>query len=222
MQKKLKNTVITLLIILLVSTSCHGNATSATATLQYYVTEISQQEIDASMDNLKQVIVNELSKQYDLLLIQVPLESTITLDHSWGSLELFKKTQDLTFQAIGTYDTHLETVPKENIAIDTENNRITVKLPVPSPATVNMDTATVSSSPSTTGMLRFGDIELTTEERNQLISDVTAQMQTRLTEQALYADQLPDVVTAIKKTISDLLQNSRLKDYQIQVNIETP
>jgi hypothetical protein len=223
MIKKTKFFIVQALIFLLIATACSAKSKTTAvinATTNVQESTISQQEMNQAMDKLKPVIINELTKNYNLFSIVVELKSTITLDQSWGSWEIFKKSQAINFCGNGTYATGIENINSENLEIDTANKRITLTLKNPVPVLVAIDEQKTTANPSNTGLLRFGDIKLTADEKATLTQEMTAQMQQMMIDKALYAQELSDFSKNIEQILQQTLQNSSLKEYTVSVYYE--
>jgi hypothetical protein len=171
-------------------------------------------------DQLKQVLSSELAKADTLFSIVVELNATITLDQSWGSWEIFKKSQDIRFSGKGRYDTGIKNVNATNLEMDTANQLITLTLKKPVLSLVEIDEHNTTTHPSTTGLLRFGDIKLTADERQKLTQQMTDQLYQMMLSENLYDQKLADFTKNVEQVVHKTLQYSSFKSYKLLVTFE--
>lgn len=204
-------------------TGCHyQNKTTfiTTATTQAQESTISAEQMQQATEKLKQVLANELSKNYILFSIVVDLQSTITLDQSWGSSEMFKKSQEIHFFGKGSYDTGVKNISSDYFKIDPINRQITLTLKNPVPSLVEIDEQNTTTTPANTGLLRFGDIKLTANERQKLTQKMIDQMDQIMTDENLYRQRLPEFTKEVEQTVQKTLQNSSFKEYRLSITFE--
>lgn len=163
----------------------------------------------------KEVIVDKMYEKHELITLEVDLSENMTIDDSWGSLEIFKKISSINFVGTGTYALPLDDIKSDNISV--ANKNITIKIPEPVIKMVNIDENKTTFGPTEKGILRFGDIKMTPAENDQLIKTVKEKMLSKMQNSELYNKAKESSSNALREFLKSILTNRIYNQYNIKI-----
>lgn len=156
----------------------------------------------------EETLVNEVRSVNKIIPLQVELSESITLDNSFGNLEILKKSKKLTFFATCSYSMDLSKLNKSDIILDKNTNEITIYLPKPEIFSINIDeNKTIYSEPDL-GLLRFGDIQISTEKLGYIRNTLTESFKNKMNDDALYTKAINNTTTLLQNLINNLTAES--------------
>jgi hypothetical protein len=164
----------------------------------------------------EETLVNEIQRKQELITLEVQMTEKVTLNDSWGSLDIFKKLQSISYSGTGTYTVDLSSLKAENITIDDKLKKVTVKVAPPNIKGVSINEEKTEYQTPENGLLRFGEIKLTPEENQMLIRNVKERMLNKMSEQ----DFTSEAKASTERTIKDLIQSIVLSKTTEAYNIE--
>jgi hypothetical protein len=164
---------------------------------------------NAKLDVLnEETLVNEVRSVNKVIPLEVELSESITLDNSFGNLEIFKKSKKLTFFATCSYSMDLSKLNKNDIILDKDTNEITIYLPKPEIFSINIDeNKTIYSEPDL-GLLRFGDIQISTEKLGYIRNKLTESFKNKMNDDDLYKKAINNTTTLLQNLINNLTAES--------------
>ncbi|MDP4090039.1 MAG: DUF4230 domain-containing protein [Bacillota bacterium] len=148
-------------------------------------------------------IIKELIKKQELIVMEADLSADVTIDASWGDWDVFKKMQIIHFYGKGLYSVDLSNINEDNISIDNENGTISVIIPKPYIKAVYVDETKTLFESTKNGLLRFGDMKLTSEEFEFMISTAKKSM----TEKLQGEDTYNKALTNAQEAMTDLMKS---------------
>lgn len=152
----------------------------------------------------EETIVNEVRSVNKIIPLEVELSESITLDNSFGDLEILKKSKKLTFFATCSYSMDLSQLSKNDIILDENTNEITICLPKPEVFSINIDeTKTIYSEPDL-GFLRFGDIQITTEKLGYIRSMLTESFKDKMNDDDLYNEAIDNTSILLQNLVNNI------------------
>lgn len=156
----------------------------------------------------EETLVNEVRSVNKVIPLEVELSESITLDNSFGNLEIFKKSKKLTFFATCSYSMDLSKLNKNDIILDKDTNQITIYLPKPEIFSINIDeNKTIYNEPDL-GLLRFGDIQISTEKLGYIRNKLTESFKNKMNDDALYTKAINNTTILLQNLISNLTDES--------------
>lgn len=156
----------------------------------------------------EETLVNEVRSVNKIIPLEVELSESITLDNSFGNLEIFKKSKKLTFFATCSYSMDLSKLNKNDIILDKDTNEITIYLPKPEIFSINIDeNKTIYSEPNL-GLLRFGDIQISTEKLGYIRNKLTESFKNKMNDDDLYKKAINNTTTLLQNLINNLTAES--------------
>lgn len=168
----------------------------------------------------EETLVNEIHQKQQLITMEVNMTEKITLDDSWGSLEIFKKVQSINYFGTGTYVVDLSDLKAENIEINNDSKKITVKVSKPSVKSVVIDEEKTEYRTPENGLLRFGEIKLTPEENQVLLKNVKEKMKNKMLQEDFLSQASKASEETLKNLVQTIIQNNTKSDYTIEVQFQ--
>ena len=133
------------------------------------------------------------AKKEALLVVDKQEMSVVTTTTKTGlfNLGIFSKNQTVTFVGIAEYIVDLNKLAKSNIIVDNGTRTVTVKVPHAQFDHVTIDSDKTVFSDTEKGLLAFGEIKMTQEDSNTIISEATTKLEEKAkeSEPMLKADQ---------------------------------
>lgn len=166
---------------------------------------------------LEAAIIESVHTKKELITLEVDVSDTVEWDDSWGSLDIFHKSQRIRFYGTGLYVTDLAQITSDDIRADPEQEILTVSLPKPAMKSVTIDEDKSEYESVEKGWFRFGNIQLTPEQYNAMYATVKAHMEKQLESPELY-QQAEISAQAAAQEIFQLLVNTLDKGYTVQVD----
>lgn len=161
----------------------------------------------------EETIINEVRNVNKIIPLEVELSESIVLDDSFGDLEVFKKSKKLTFFATCSYSMDLSKLNKNDIIIDKDKQSVTINLPNPEIFSINInEDKTVYSEPEL-GILRFGDVKISTEKLGYIRNKVTESFKEKMDNEDLYKEAINNTSILLENLISNLTDQS----YEINI-----
>ena len=162
----------------------------------------------------KETLVSDIKQKQKLITTEVELKETITVDNSWGDWTIFKKIQNINFVGTGIYSVDLSNLSSKSL--DIKNNIITVTLPYPAVEMINTDPDKTSYEKTDNGILRFGEIKLSTEDQQLLQKTVESKMKDKMLETQYYDTAISNSEKSMVNLIKSIV-NSTNPSYTIKI-----
>ena len=163
----------------------------------------------------KETLVSSIKQKQKLITTEVQLKESITIDNSWGTLAIFKKMQDINFVGTGLYDIDLSTLNSKNVTI--KNNEIILTLPKPSIEAITLDPNKTTYNETDKGLLRFGDIKLSTEDEELLRKTVQDKMKDKMIEKQYYNTAINNSKESMISLIRSIVSSTN-STYTVKIN----
>lgn len=152
-------------------------------------------------------LVNEIRAVNKIVPLELELSDEIVINDSWGDLDILKKIKKINFYANCSYYIDLSTLSSESIK--NTSNSIELHVSKPEVLSINiLSDKTVYNEPEL-GLLRFGDISLSSEEYGLIYNDVVKVFTNKMLSEELYSKALTESETSLKKLVSDLVGNEK-------------
>lgn len=99
-----------------------------------------------------------------------------TLKRTFADWAIFTKTKNMRSYGTGSYAVDLASLSREDVTVDVVNYTVTVRIPHAALYTVTPDYTKTEFEDTERGLLAFGEIKLTSEQQNELETQVLAEM----------------------------------------------
>jgi hypothetical protein len=168
----------------------------------------------------EEALVNEIHQKQELITLEIQMTESVTLNNSWGSLEIFKKAQSINYSGTGSYTVDLSSLKAENIIIDDKNKNVNVKVASPTIKGVSISEEKTEYKTPENGLLRFGEIKLTPEENQMLLSSVKDKMLKKMSEQDFISQAKTSSEQTLKNLIQSVISNKTIEPYTIEIQFQ--
>jgi hypothetical protein len=168
----------------------------------------------------EEALVNEIHQKQELITLEIQMTEKVTLNSSWGSLEIFKKVQSINYSGTGSYTVDLASLMAENIIIDDKNKNISAKVTSPTIKGVSISEEKTEYQTPKKGLLRFGEIKLTPEENEMLLSSVKDKMLKKMSEQDFTSQAKASSEQTLKNLIQSVISNKTTEPYTIEIQFQ--
>ena len=172
-----------------------------------YKTEIVQTQDDEIKINYKEIIVEELHEEAQLIICsnKMIIPMTFEENHWYGD-----KTQDIEFSAIGKWIIDFSKITSDNVAINENNKEITIYLTRPIKEVQLLEEET-SFGEVKKGIFVFGDIVHTPEEYESIKHNIKCQALTKMIDMDEQAEK------AASNSIEKILYLTKQNNYDIKI-----
>ena len=167
-----------------------------------YKTEIIQTNNDEAKINYKDIIVEELHEEAQLIICsnKMIIPMTFEENHWYGD-----KTQDIEFSAMGKWIIDFSKITSDNVAINENNKEITIYLTRPIKEVQLLEEETAFGEVKK-GMFVFGDIVHTPEEYESIKHNIKCQALTKMIDMDEQAEKTAS--NSIKRIITTITKNN--------------
>lgn len=164
----------------------------------------------------KDALIKKIDQKQKLITTEVEISAKATIDNSWGNLSIFKKLQNISFTAKGTYIVDLSNLKSKNISLDLNHNSLTLKIAKPKVDTIEIDDSKTVYETTEKGLLRFGDIELTPQDHELMLEKVKKEMNEKMLEKKYFDKALDNSKKSIKSLVNSLI-NTGNSNYLVNI-----
>lgn len=168
----------------------------------------------------EETLINQIQQKQQLITMEVEMSEMVTLDDSWGTIDIFKKTQGVKFYGIGTFIVDLSSLHKENISVDNNSYKVSLKIPQPTVKSVELkEDKTMYQTPEN-GLMRFGEITLSLEESQMLLKGVKEKMFNKMNNENFISDAKKSSEETLKGLIKAITLNNTDSKYDVEIQFQ--
>jgi hypothetical protein len=168
----------------------------------------------------EETLINQIHQKQELITLEIDMTEKVTLDDSWGSLEIFRKVQSISYAGTGTYVVDLSSLKNENITIDNKIKKIIVNTASPSVKSVVIREEKTEYQTPENGLLRFGEIKLTPEDNQMLLRNVKNNMLKKMSDES-FTSQAKDYSTqTLKSIIQSIVSDKTNEPYNVEIKFQ--
>ncbi|MCR1951976.1 DUF4230 domain-containing protein [Bacillus cereus] len=171
----------------------------------------------STIDNIKVIseesLVNEIKNVNKIIPLEVELSKTVTIDKSWGDLEILKKYKRIRFFANCSYSIDLSQITTDDIDIDDKNRELSLTLAKPEIFSININREKTEYEESSNGLLRFGEIKLTSEEFDLIQEEVHKGFEETMKSVEIYNKVISNTKVSLEKLLDQITED------KISINI---
>ena len=172
-----------------------------------YKTEIVQTQDDEIKINYKEIIVEELHEEAQLIICsnKMIIPMTFEENHWYGD-----KTQDIEFSAMGKWIIDFSKITSDNVVINENNKEITIYMSKPIKEVQLLEEETAFGEVKK-GMFVFGDIVHTPEEYEGIKHNIKCQALTKMMDMDEQAEK------EASNSIEKILYLTKQSHYDIKI-----
>ena len=181
---------------------CYQLGYSSNISPPTYKTEIIQTNDDEVKINYKEIILEELHEEAQLIICsnKMIIPMTFEENHWYGD-----KTQDIEFSAIGKWIIDFSKITSDNVVINENNKEITIYMSKPIKEVQLLEEET-SFGEVKKGIFVFGDIVHTPEEYESIKHNIKCQALTKMIDMDEQAEKAAS--NSIKRIITTVTKNN--------------
>lgn len=161
-------------------------------------------------------ILEEIRNTNKLIPIEVELSETIVIDDSWGELNIFKKYKKIQFYATCSYSVDLSALNSNNINYKKDTKDLFLEFPKPKVYSININEEKTLFEKTENGFFRFGEVSLSTDEYNTILSKLNQKFQSRMEVSTIYNQ----AIINSEKSITDLISSTFKEDLNITISFK--
>ena len=150
-------------------------------------------------------LINTIKREDKLIPLKLELSETINIDDSWGSLSLFEKYKKITYITNCSYSIDLTLLTKSDLSINKKTNSVSIKIPKPEIEHISIDNDKTLYEETVTGLLRFGDINLTPEEYGLIKGKIIKDLSYKMLEEELYTQACHNAKDSVESLLKSIL-----------------
>ena len=186
---------------------CYQLGYSSNISPPTYKTEIIQTQDDEVKINYKEIIVEELHKESQLIICsnKMIIPMTFEENHWYGD-----KTQDIEFSAMGKWIIDFSKITSDNVIINENNKEITIYMSKPIKEVQLLEEET-SFGEVKKGIFVFGDIVHTPEEYENIKHNIKCEALTKMIDMDEQAEKAAS--NSIKRIITTVVK----QNYDIKI-----
>ncbi|MGL5379163.1 DUF4230 domain-containing protein [Clostridium sp.] len=166
---------------------------------------------DTSNKNLKfaseESLINEIRNVNKIIPLEIEMSESIVIDKSWGNFDVLKKFKKIKFFANCSYSIDLSNLTSTDIVIDDINNEISLTLPSPTIFSVDINEDKTVYEEVTNGLLRFGEVSLTSEEYGVIYREVTKIFENKLKDPSISEKAILNTTIALDNLIKQMINS---------------
>lgn len=172
-----------------------------------------QERIDDINIFTEKNLINEIKNTNKIIPLEVELSKIITIDKSLGNLEILEKYKRIKFFANCSYYIDLSQLKDEDIQMDEKNTKLNVTIPSPEIFSIDILRDKTIYEDTSNGLLRFGDIKLTSEEFDLIQEEVYKSFNETLEDKEMYDKAISNSEISLTNLIKQIVGED------IEVNI---
>ena len=185
-----------------------------------YPTKIQKllpQSLNIQSNNIltEDTIINKIKDVNKLIPLEIELSETLTVDNTYFNLDIFKKSKKITFFANCSYSIDFSTLSTNNIKIDNSNKEIYITIPKIDIFSIDIDENKTIYGDTEVGLLRFGDLKLSSEEINEIYINANDMFSKKMNNQDFYTQTLKNA----ENSLESLLFNLTGEHYDINLTL---
>ncbi|WP_459836486.1 DUF4230 domain-containing protein [Clostridium carnis] len=149
-------------------------------------------------------LVNEIRSVNKIIPLETELTDSVVIDKSFGNLDILKKFKRIKFFANCSYAVDLSQLTENDTKINKLKNEIELSLPKPEVFSVNINQNKTIYEETSTGLLRFGDVELTTEEYGVIQREVCNNFEIKMKDPEIYEKAISNTIISLEKLLKQI------------------
>lgn len=150
-------------------------------------------------------LVKDIKNSNKLIPLELELSEIITIDDSWGSLGIFEKYKKISFTADCSYSIDLSDIQSSDLSLDPNSKKITIKIQKPTVYNVSINPEKTIYEEAITGLLRFGDLNISAEEYGIIEEAIIKNITLRMESSDLYQKACASSESSMKGLIKNIL-----------------
>lgn len=170
--------------------------------------------------DFKEAILGKAVEQQKLIVMEQPLEISTTITKAGlADLAIFSKTKNINYVGTGQYTVDLKDIDEDHINVDEENKVLTVIIPHAILNEVIIDYENIEFEDTDKGLLALGDLNLSSEDQNDVYIAVKNAMEERLSQKDIMDSADEYAVMKTWETFQPLI-SAMNPEYKVEIQFE--
>lgn len=165
---------------------------------------LSSLNIESSNILTEDTLVNEIRNVNKLIPLEIELSETLTIDNTYFNLDVLKKSKRITFFANCSYAIDFSKLSSNNIHLNNSTNEIIITIPKVDIFSIDIDESRTIYGVTEVGLLRFGDLKLSSEELNNIYEELYDMFSTKMNNSQFYNQALLNTESSLEELFSNL------------------
>ena len=162
-------------------------------------------------------LINEVKDLNKIIPLELELSQTVTLDQSLVNLDIFKKSQKITFFATCYYTLDFSNLTNDDILIDSKNKTININIDKPINFDIIIDENKTHYYDTELGLLCFSDIKMSSAEYGKILKRLNESFSDKMNDEELYKKCLSNA----NSMIENILLNLTDETYTVNISFKT-
>ncbi|MDR2938788.1 MAG: DUF4230 domain-containing protein [Clostridiales bacterium] len=169
---------------------------------------------------VQDVLFERINAKKELVVLETELREEIKWDESFTDWKIFRKDQTIVFYGKAKFSTNLGEITEEMMEYNEDTEVLTIKIKKPIISSVEILEGRTEIYSTNNGLLRFGEIEITAAEQNELMKKVKNSIILELSKDNLQNQAKESATKAVKELLGMFLKNIEVHGVDINVVIE--
>lgn len=165
-------------------------------------------DIESSSILTEDTLVNEIRNVNKLIPLEIELSETLTIDNTYFNLDILRKSKTITFFATCSYAIDFSTLSSNNIEFNNSTSEIIITIPKIDIFSIDVDESKTIYEETQVGLLRFGDLKLSSEELNNIYEQLYDMFSRKMNNTQFYNQVLLNTENSLEELFSNLTGNN--------------
>lgn len=152
-------------------------------------------------------LINEIRSVNKIIPLEVEFSETIIIDESWGNFSAFEKFKKIKFFANCSYSVDLSTISEDDIKINKLKSEVELTLNPPVVFSVDLNEDKTTYEEVNSGIFRFGDVKLTSEEYGIIEREVSESFEKKMDDPEIYDKAIINTTSSLETLLSQITNN---------------
>lgn len=172
--------------------------------LKNILPKFSQFDILSGTELTEESLINEIKNVNKLIPLEIELSETMVLSNSYFNLDIFKKVKKITFFANCSYAIDFSNLSSNEVMLDNDTKKINILISEPEIFSIDIDESKTIYTKTELGLLRFGDLKLSSEELKILHEKLYDSFSSKMNDSRFYNQAISNTQDSLQKLLSNL------------------
>ncbi|MEA4869507.1 MAG: DUF4230 domain-containing protein [Christensenella sp.] len=164
-------------------------------------------------------ILGESRTKSDFVVLEQDITVSTRVSQALANLSLFEKSQVIRSFGTGVYTVNLAALTSDNIALDPDQEQITITIPHAALSYVTVDVEKTEFEETKKAIFAFGEIKLTNEQLNLLEQSIQGAMTEQLSGEDMLAKADSHAISQVQK-LFDPIVRSVAPEYRVAIELQ--
>lgn len=170
--------------------------------------------------DFSEAILGESREKSDYVVLEQDITVTTRVSQALANLALFEKSQLVRSYGTGVYTVDLADLTSDDIALDTQLEQITIRIPHAVLSYVTVDVEKTEFEETKKALFAFGEIKLTNEQLGLLEQSIQDAITEQLSTEEMLTKADGYALTQVQKLFAPIVQ-SVAEDYTVVIEFDS-